>query len=117
MVDALRGQLSPGHLGRRHVADVVHEDVEPSEVRERLLGDARDVVPDGDVALDGHRVTAELPHPRRRLLGAGGRAAVVDGDARPFAREPLGDRDAEPASGPCDEGDLPLEPTAHASSS
>ncbi len=77
----------------------------------------RDVLPDRDVALDADRVAAELPHQRHRLVRARLRASVVHGHARPLTREPLGDRDPEPAPGAGDEGDLPGEAAVHASSS
>ena len=71
-------------------------------------------------AMSPWTVIASPPSSRTRAAvssAPGGRVAVVDRDARSLACEPLGDRDAEPASGPGDQGDLPFEPTAHASSS
>jgi len=116
VVDRLRRQLTPGHLIRRHVADVVDEHVNAPEVRDDFRAHALHVVPRGNIGLEGRRFAAVRADAVGCRLSAGGRAAVVNGDVCALLGERLRDSSAE--ARPCagDERDPALE-VFHSSSS
>ena len=83
----------------------VHDDVDPAE---RLLdGVERRLHLCGlrDVAADGDRPAAGPLDGGHDLLRPGLVARVVHADGHAVARQPLGDRAADPARAPGDEGD------------
>lgn len=76
VVDGLLGEVAPGHLIARHVADVVDQYVQPAEAVEDLVGHADDVGLDGDVDPHGERLTTDVLDAGNRLVGSGSGAAV-----------------------------------------
>ncbi len=111
VVDRLLRQLAPRRLLRRHVADVVDQRVERAELVEHPGCHAPDVVPRGDVPLHEERLRACVAHPRCRLLGPRGGAAVVHDDgSRPLGRRAGRDLRAEAGAGSRHHHRLALEP-------
>jgi hypothetical protein len=97
----------------RHIADVVDQDVDATELIVHFPGQPFDVIPSADIGLYRHRLTPVRPHCTRNLFRSRRGAVKVNGDVRAFLRQRNRYRGPETASCSCYDSELPVQSAAH----
>ena len=107
-----RAELLGRLVGGRHRgadAGVVDQHVDPAELRHRRVDERLALVGVGDVGGHGEHLAAGVPDQLRGLLEAVGPPGA-EHHVGPGLGQPLRERDAEPAGGAGDDGDLAVQP-------